>query len=400
MIRHYKWLAAVVMFVVFSITGTAGAKPAETQLKVFLQNVAGLSVVLNGDYSFYNADNKKLLGEAKNKDRIDLALQGGLVCVKNRSVKAANLEIRPKNGKAVIILGKKEYHGGLLLKKSAGKIQVINIVGLEDYLKGVVPSEMSESWPAEALKAQAVAARTFALYTKGEEKHDGYDLCASTHCQVYEGISCEAASANSAVAATRGEVLCYKGEVIYAAFHADSGGFTAGSEEVWGGKQPYLRPVKDNTAGSPCHDWEEAYTVGEVEEILRDNGYYIGNLKKILLTPLVAGQGSTADRYQSGRVQQVRFIGNKGEASVTGNTARSIFDLYSTLFDIHFSSEKKWKREHNLKNNSKEKVVFVGHGWGHGLGMSQWGAKFMSNKNDYRKILRHFYTNVEIKKLY
>lgn len=375
---------------------TIAAKNSEPVLKVLVGSGTTVNIAVSGEYEILDGEKKKLISKEKTPSVV--TIRGAELFLRNKALKVNSLEVRPK-GNAVITVNGKKYRGGLLLKKGSA-ISIINLVGLEDYIKGVVPEEMSESWPVEALKAQAVAARTFALYTKDEEKHDGYDLCSSTHCQAYGGIASEAAVVNNAVDATRGEVLNYNGKIIYAAFHSDSGGFTANSEEVWGGKQPYLRSVKDDTAGAPHNKWEEDYTIGEVESLLRDNGYYVGELKEIILTPLQLGKGRTADRYDSGRVQYVKFKGTKGIVTLTGNTMRSVFDLSSTLFDVRLSSEKKWNSIHNLKKNSKDKVIFVGHGWGHGLGMSQWGAKIMSVKKDYKTILKHFYTKVEIRKLY
>ena len=372
---------------------------AEPVLKVFIGNASSTSVALNGEFAVY-ADGKKLSLKDKIGNAVTIRLQGKSFIVQGNEVKALSIELRPVTVNTTVSVVGKKYRGGLLFKSSGGTMQIINTVGLEDYLRGVVPKEMSESWPAEALKAQAVAARTFALYTKDEEKHEGYDLCSTTHCQAYGGIGSEAAAVNAAVDATRGEVMLHDGQIIYAAFHSDSGGYTANSEEVWGGSQAYLRSVKDDTTGAPHNKWQEIYTVGEVEALLRDNGYYIGTLKEVSLTPLKMGKGKTSDRYESGRVRSVRFNGSKGTVSLTGNTMRNVFDLSSTLFDVHSSTEQKWGQVHSFGKKKNEKLVFEGHGWGHGLGMSQWGAKIMSAKNDYKKILHHFYSDVVLKKMY
>lgn len=375
------------------------AKNSEPVLKVLVGSGSSAKITVNAACELLDTDRKKVIGKEKAGSLLTISKQGNQLLVNGKPVTAKRVEVK-STGKAIVRVNGKAYRGGMIFQTEGQKLNFINLVGLEDYIRGVVPEEMSESWPAEALKAQAVAARTFALYTKDEEKHSGYDLCSSTHCQAYGGVDSEAASVNAAVDATRGEILQYAGKVIYAAFHSDSGGYTANSEEVWGGRQPYLRSVKDDTTGAPHNKWQENYTLREVEDLLRDNGYYVGKLNKITLTPLKIGAGKTADRSESGRVQSVRFDGNKGTVTLTGNTMRSVFDLSSTLFDIRLSTEKKWGREHKIGKAGGLNIVFEGHGWGHGLGMSQWGAKIMSAKNNYQAILKHFYTKIDIRKMY
>lgn len=394
-----KFLPVLTVFLLFvSLCANTLAKESEPALKVFLEEKSAVEIVLNGQFGIYDVDAKDLLKKAKSGQKVSVRIEKGKVLLDNKPIKGNNLELMTLDKNSFFTLGGKKYRGSALLKSVQGKLRVINVVDLESYVKGVVPFEMSESWEAEALKAQSVAARTFALYTQGEKKHEGYDVCATTHCQVYGGMSGEAASVNAAVEATRGEVLFYRGKVIYAAFHSDSGGYTAGSEEVWGGELPYLRSVKDETV-SKNTAWTKELTLTDAEAVLKESGYAVGRIKKITLTPLKLGAGKTSDRSQSGRVQQVNFHGNKGMVSLTGLTMRKVFKLKSTLFDLRFASEKNSGKEHKPAK-SDDKLIFEGRGSGHGLGMSQWGAKLRSAKTDYRKILQYYYTNVELKKLY
>ena len=149
---------------------------------------------------------------------------------KGISAQSLRVIVTGKESSALLLLNGRKYHGSFLLRVGSNGIEVINEVPMEEYLYGVLPEEMSYAWPAEALKAQAVAARTFALYNRG--KHDGFDVCATTHCQVYGGADNEQPQILSAVDSTRGEVLCYLGKPIYAAFHMSSGGMTENSEDV------------------------------------------------------------------------------------------------------------------------------------------------------------------------
>lgn len=429
----FVWLimpSALALPAIGSVTGSMAAKSgSEPVLKVGLMTKqTTVTVSSPGSFVIRDAATKQGLEKYAAQTSVTLTIRNQQFLINGKPVAAKSLAILPADHKSAagLLLSAKKYRGAFLVQLSGSTLTVINEVGLEDYLEGVVPAEMIESWPAEALKAQSVAARTFALYSRGRHAAEGYDLCADTHCQVYEGMTAETAATHAAVAATRGEVLCYKGQPIYAAFHSSSGGITAGSEEVWGNNLPYLRPVTDDDSASPHHHWQMQFTAPQVQVKLQAAGYNIGILKKIELTPLIPGAGRTADRSASGRVQLVRFYGTKGTAALSGTKMRQVFGLHSTLFaiqlqrpdikgiDADMGLQKKeitaalpavaergiTNNIHPLSNQNGEKIVFDGYGFGHGLGMSQWGAKAMAAKSDYRAILLHYYTNVELKKLY
>ena len=279
-----------------------------------------------------------------------------------------------------------------------GTITVINEVKLDDYIGGVISEEMSPGWPLEALKAQAVAARTFAVYSLGLHNEDGYDVCATTHCQVYGGIGSETPEGLRAVSSTRGEIMTYQGKPIYAAFHASSGGMTAGSEEAGGIALPYLKAVRDpQDNATPNRDWQVSTSAKELSSDLASAGFRVGALKAIELTPLKIGEGA-ADRYTSGRLKEVRFIGTAQTVVVPGPKLRWIVGLPSTLADVSYGTGTKTVRNSKGKieiSNQNAEIVFFGFGRGHGIGLSQWGAKAMAAKKQYRDILSHYYKDVE-----
>lgn len=274
------------------------------------------------------------------------------------------------------------YRGYITLLKKTG-MTVVNNVFVEDYLYGVVPKEMPPSWSAEALRAQSVSARTFALKNRNRYSTEGFDLCSTAHCQVYEGMSAENHSTTEAVDRTHGEVLFYKGEIIDALFHTDSGGMTESAEYVWGSAVPYLRAVAEPQMQT--QPWNRAVSVDSFVQIMEKSGKPLGTLKEIHLSPLTVGKGSS-DRSPSGRVRSAEFVGSKGRVVLSGNDLRSMFSLPSTLFNVHCSGEE---------------VLFSGYGSGHGLGLSQWGAKALADKgNTYKDILLHYYSGVTLEKLY
>lgn len=267
----------------------------------------------------------------------------------------------------------KKYYGGVSVNKAKDSLTVINLVSLEEYLLGVVSKEMSPSYPLEALKAQTVAARSFALKNRGRHVKEGFDLCSTTHCQIYVGVA-DFNSIDKAIDETRGEVLIYKEKIVDTNFHADSGGMTEDVANVWGRATPYLVAVKEMIQlGTP---WTVTIPAKDFSAQLN-----IDAVKSIKLSKLTIGKGAS-DRTSSGRVQSAQ-INNK---KFTGNELRQKFSLPSTLFD--------------MKLNGGE-VIFTGYGRGHGVGMSQVGARdYAKDGWSYEKILKHYYKDTKLKKLY
>ena len=279
-----------------------------------------------------------------------------------------------------VSVGGKKYFGGVRINKSGGTLTVINIVPVEEYLRGVLPEEMPISFSIEALKAQAVAARTFTLKNTGRHKAEGYDLCSTTHCQVYEGVSSISAKTDSAIKETRGEVLYYKGSAALTTFHTDSGGMTESGLEVWGTDTPYLKSAEEFS--KQTQEWTVKISKADFSERM---GSAFGTLQKIELSPLVIGKPAN-DRSKSGRIKFAIMVGKNKTVKMTGSQIRAKFSLPSTLC--------------NIKIEGGE-VVFEGYGRGHGVGMSQYGAEdFAKNGWHYDKILFHYYTGTELKKLY
>lgn len=336
---------------------------AEGENKSSVEVPAGsqLSITHNGTHFLVNG--KKIKTEGR-----------GLV-VAAESSKAQN---------AFFTFGHNDYRGAAKIIVRHGKLTLINLLDTEDYLKGVVPEEMPTEWPAEAIKSQAVAARTYALQNRKRHENEGFDLCTNTHCQQYLGKRSEKSAANKAIEDTSGEVLTYQGKLIDALFHTDSGGMTENSEDVWGSKLPYLRAVDEkDTYTKP---WKNVFTAERVASLVGKQSHKdIGSLKKIELSSLKIGHADK-DRSASGRVRQAIFVGSKGRAAVSGNDLRNLLGLRSTLFDLQL--------------NHKQ-VTIEGYGWGHGLGLSQWGAKkWAESGKGYREILSHYYQHTELKKLY
>ncbi|WP_234554876.1 SpoIID/LytB domain-containing protein [Thermus caliditerrae] len=254
----------------------------------------------------------------------------------------------------------RSYRGGVRLFSQGGKLWVVNLVLLEDYLLGVLPAEMPEGFPLEALKAQAVVARTFAVNRLNPKAP--YDLCATELCQVYLGLAAETARHKEAVAATWGQVLSYSGQAISALYHADSGGMTAGSEEVFQKPLPYLRPRPDPYARGPKSEWRLVLAPEAAAKALKALGR----------TPKGQEPPEVLERSPSGRVWRLRVMGVEVQGPEAQRLVR-LMGLPSALVEF-----KGWQAE--------------GRGAGHGVGLSQWGAKGMVEAGfGYREVLGHYF---------
>jgi stage II sporulation protein D len=210
------------------------------------------------------------------------------------------------------------YRGSMQVDVVNGKLRAINVVGLEQYLYGVVPSEMPFSWAPEALKAQAVVARSYALATR---RTGAFDLYPDTRSQVYLGIEHEKPSTTAAVDATAGQVVLYQGEVAKTFFFSTSGGRTASAEDVWGEAVPYLVSVPDPYDSiSPHHTWGPVAFTGA------------GLAKRLKMKGRV--MDVQADLNSSGRVKTLTVIGSQGTLEIPGASVRQRLGVQSTWFTV------------------------------------------------------------------
>jgi stage II sporulation protein D len=217
------------------------------------------------------------------------------------------------------------YRGQLTIAAGAGGVTAVNRIDLELYLRGVVPSEMPSSWPLQALDAQAVAARSYAIRSLAPAAP--FDVYADTRSQVYRGVTAESSRSSAAVSATRSEALFYGGGVAATYFSSSSGGRTAAVDEEWGGPPvPYLRSVADPYDHlSPWHDWRVTIATADAERRLG-----------ALLHGALQGIAVTA-RNSSGRAALVEIRGSGGVTQATGVQIRTALGLRSTWFTLRFA---------------------------------------------------------------
>ena len=365
-----------------SVTAAQPAKQAPDLRVGLASGRASLTITPAGGKATVQTGSSKTITLAANTAAA-IRWQDGAFLVGREKLRSEVLVIRPAAKAGELSLDGRRYRGALELRHKGGGLTAVNIVPVDDYLRSVVPEEMPVDWPAEAIKAQSVAARSFALASRGRHASEGYDLCTTTHCQLYTGTAAEKSVSNAAIKATRGEVLTYGGKPIEALFHTDSGGMTENSEDVWGSHVPYLRAVKDTPAKTM--PWTKTISRANLERKLAAKGHDIGKVRSLALSPLAIGR-SAKDRTASGRVKTMTVKGTKGTATLSGTTWRSLLGLKSTLFDAKLT---------------KDAVTFTGYGSGHGLGISQWGAERMAAKGaSYAEILHHYYTGTTLQQLY
>ena len=272
------------------------------------------------------------------------------------------------------------YKGDLYMKTTAAeKLEVIEHLSIEDYLYGVLPVEMSPDWPLEALKAQAVASRTYALKNVNPKKD--YDMTDGVETQVYNGASGMNPRIIEAVNSTRGEVLKYKEKLITAFFHACCGGHTASANSAWG--EEVVKPlygIKDPFCSDSTHfSWEYYAATRDLLSFIQKKGSTALKIKGLRISR----------RDRSGRAIQLRFSTDSGSFTAQASDLRKAFgtfDIKSTFI--------------SRITSGKGGYEFYGRGWGHGVGMCQEGAKHMALKNEnYRKILRHYYPGAAIENI-
>ncbi|MBN2160282.1 MAG: SpoIID/LytB domain-containing protein [Spirochaetes bacterium] len=276
-----------------------------------------------------------------------------------------------------LLLNGAPYRGGFIITAIKGELFVVNKLKIDEYLMSVVPGEIPADWNEEALKAQAIAARTYAYYhlLKAGKVESLYDLDATTSFQVYRGMSEEKQRTSEAVAATAGEIIVYENKPILSFFHSTCGGKTADDKYVWKGNNlPYLKGVSCGfCSDSTKYSWETRLSLAEIRKGLQHKYPGIGAIRSINF------------KKRQGRVTLVSIRHSKGRIAVPGNTFRLFFPD-DKIRSLYFSSKK-------IRNG----IVLSGHGWGHGVGMCQWGARGMAKEGyGYKKILLHYYTNVNI----
>ncbi len=338
---------------------------------------------------------------------VEITSRGKILTVKNHNGldiqdNVGEVNIIPRGSDNRITVNGKPYRGITQILPYGLNVQLINIVYMEDYLKGVVPPEIGKRSDneIEAVKAQAVAARTYAMAHLQQYPSEQYDLKSSIYDQVYEGSSVEDKLVNKAIIATAGIVVTYEDKLIEAYYHSTCGGMTDDIAHVWDRKSiPYLKAVKDDGAcsWSKYYSWQEHFTEkqlrGRVEQYLsgdRGRDFLIGKITDVTISERSPG-GRVARLLIHTERDVYRFYRDRIRW-VIGRTSNPDLILPSDNFDVIISRD---------SNNDITDVVFKGNGYGHGVGMCQCGAIGLARQGVlFDNILEKYYVGAQVKKLY
>ncbi|MBA7602549.1 Amidase enhancer [subsurface metagenome] len=457
--RFFLFLGIYIfLLLIFTNNILAAEKLPVLRVGIFL-NQTKINIGGDGTFKIYNLKSNSLVSEERNKIIKLLAHDKGIE-ISGIGVYSGPIKIIPAGNTKVIVVvnGQKyRYRGNIEINididKEYRKLNIINIIGIEEYLYGVLKKEISPRWPAEALKAQAVAARTFAIFNMNKYIDKGYNICASTNSQAYGGVNHEDPLTNRAIDETRGMIIAYKGKPINAVYHSDSGGYTEDSENVWGSFLPYLRSVKskfEEKVSPPHHTWTCSIDEKDLTKKLQKQGYKVNSIVSI----------EPVKKSETGRISELVFIIDNNEViNMKANDFRSLIGadlIRSTLFNIKvigkeiniakdtedkkeiedkkeqgesmkeiLEQKKDWtikellelmmKRKEEREKEKAEKIpeveivksntpltfIFSGSGNGHGVGMSQWGAYGMALQgSSYQDILKYYYQGINIIKKY
>ncbi|WP_225867392.1 SpoIID/LytB domain-containing protein [Cyanobium sp. NIES-981] len=425
--------------------GALLAQQGDPEVRVLLASAAEISLRSLGRPLVLRAEggDSPVLLELPPSASLQLRLAGGRVWLSSSAGErvlppAASYWLESKPGQppaetGTFQLQQRHYRGRLQVRSEGAKLQAINHIGLEAYLPSVVGSEMPPRWPLAALQAQAVAARTYALRQRKPAK--AFDLTATVSSQVYKGVEAETASTREAVASTRGQVLMYRSSLANTVFHSSSGGRTENSGDLWSQQLPYLVSVPDFDQRSPVHQWEKPLP----PELLRQAFREIGGVQRIDVVATTA----------TGRVRQARVIGPVGTLVVTGPELRTRLGLRSTQVRFEVLEPRPFRPGPEASRLQQQKamafgaisppppvmgvidsasgtpaqagpgaaapsgpaprqpsppsslpsLVAIGRGFGHGVGMSQWGALAMAEQGQsHERILSHYFRGTELRR--
>jgi stage II sporulation protein D len=461
------------LFLLFFFTGEAVRAQNEPVVtvcivngrsEVVLSSTAGLKVIIDEKGYSISAQEQLSFGTSKNK-----------VIWEEKKLVSSVFRVTTQ-GKGFILVNDRPYRGSLTLKSVNGNLTVINHLYLDDYIRGTIKKEINPHWPEEAVKAQIVTARTYAVKNLARHRDQGYDFCASSHCQVYGGVSAEDPITNKLIDTIKGLILIYQGQPAGVCFHSESGGYTDSAQNVWGRSVPYLVSVESPwESDSPNAQWELEISSEELNRSLQKAGFIQGTIVDVQAQPNSGSHRvrelliqTTLKRYRIPASKVREALGYDRLPStffqltpitktiiqsrptpmpkatplpsplISDNSChddedpgyREMLDKDWNLDDIltflslreqerqksnlgqtnqtspsNSKEELKEKEVHNIYNNPKTNYrtntvyLFKGKGYGHGVGLSQWGARGMAMKGySYQEILFHYFPGCEIKK--
>ena len=354
--------------------------------------------------------NGRVAAEGGVTDRVSLSSEAGTISIVTaagapRAI-AAPVAFLPLKSGATVSVNQRRYRGEVSIIAADSGVRVVNRVAVEAYLRGVVPRELGVRGPGDraALEAQAVAARSYVITRLGNTSR-AYDVTATTTDQVYGGLDAENAAADAAIASTEGLVLMYNGRVVSAPYHSTCGGSTAAPDEIWRSEnEPFLQRVSDRIPGSdryycdiaPRFRWERSWRGDSLTAVVER---YLRNYAQVPAGPIGDLRGVAVDgQTPSGRVAALWIETSRGRYRLRGNDIRYVLRspggelLNSTYFSPEVVS---------APDGRLTRLTIRGFGYGHGVGMCQWGAIGRARAGqDFRTILRTYFPGTTVARAY
>ncbi len=354
---------------------------AQTVRVAVLQNIPKFSLSVDGSYQIFPVYSAELLTEGKSLQEVSVTGTPAGIQLGDQELPVFGITLRLQDRQqGFITLNGRHFRGGMdIYRQKDQTLLIINHVDVEDYLQGVLYHEVSHRWPIEVLKAQAVAARTYAIYQAAVSASKDFDLTSDVFSQVYGGATSEKKRTNEAVSMTRGEILIWDNKVFPPYFHATCGGQTLSSRELWNIDVPPLAGVKCSyCVDSPHYYWRASVVKEEAIQKLKRAGYRLKDIDGI--------EVSRTD--PAGRALDLILLHPQGEMQLSANVFRLALgpnQIRSALFTVEIQNQQ---------------IVFRGRGWGHGVGMCQWGAYGMARQGKkMEEILAQYYPGAEIVKI-
>lgn len=373
-----KRLSAIIYLFIICMAAIAApdAKAASYPVRVaIITDAPQVSLKIKGRCNIYALPLLELLREGVDLKREDVKPAQNGILIGSEPFNVYGVRIKTEG--ADIYVNNCRFRGDIdIIKTEKADLLVINHLDIEDYISGVLYHEVSHLWPMEVLKAQAIASRTFAVYKTIESIGKDYDLTNDVYSQVYGGRTSERYMTTRAVKETAGKILTYRNKVLPAYFHATCGGHTEDASLLWNVNMPPLKGKPCNyCAQSPHFKWVAVLQLADIELKLNDSWYRVKDIQNIMIS----------SRDASGRVNRVSIINSLGTEELPANKFRLALDpnlFRSTNFEI------------SIRGGA---AIFNGRGWGHGVGMCQWGAYYMSKKGfSAGQILQFYYPGAAI----
>jgi stage II sporulation protein D len=372
----------------------------------------GVNVSGTGSWNLYNRSSEHLLFRARPDERITVSQRSGKL-IANRETRGSSsaqtgpLVVRATTPGSFVTYAGKRYRGELLIHPTDSGILVVNRVSVESYLRGVVPLEIGPRQAGEeaAVEAQAVAARSYSYIHMAEAEGRAFDMYATVQDQVYGGVDAEKPIADAAIESTKGMVLRYAGRIVNTPYHSTCGGSTAEVQEVWWKEpnQPYLQRVSDRIPGtdkfycdpSPRFRWNVAFDRAQLRATLEKYLSQYSGAPAGSLGPVTAIR--IDGRTPSDRVASMTVQTSRGSYTVRGNDVRFVLRPQGTtiLNSTYFTASSSAGASGEVEN-----LTLNGGGYGHGIGMCQWGAIGRARAGqDYKTILTTYYPGTTVSRI-